>query len=211
MKKTLIIAICLFSINGLYAQDFVKNGNYVTVGYGFNPWSVNAVKAYKGYTGYKHFGIGPILVSYERGITDILGIGRIGVGGSVGFSTHSSSWSALSYDIIGNPPVLVASTDEYKYNWTEIAIMAKAAYHFEFDIPKMDVYAGVGLGYNVVIDKYKLNGTVVTNTNSTISRPSPFAHQEFVGIRYYFSDLFGVYAEAGYGQSVINGGAVLSF
>lgn len=179
MKKQLLLLVILFSIGNSFAQDFEKGGNYITTGFGFDPF----------YHPLGYYGIGPVVVGYERGITDILGIGRIGVGGTFAASFYPGTYS-----------------NGVKYNGNRFSIMGSAAYHFEFDIPKMDVYAGIHAGVNIINEPY-YNYYAVYGLKSRVV-PTVGA---FGGIRYYFTKVFGVYAEVGYGISAVRGGMVFAF
>ena len=182
MKKFVtLMVIMILSIN-LNAQDFEKGGNYVCVGYGLDPWGNPGNGFAFDNSNYRKTTIGPSLLMYERGITDILGIGRIGVGGGFAHSLYSEKW--------------VSAGAEYKNVSHRISVILRAAYHFEFDIPKMDVYAGVGTAFHAYI-----------NSSSTF----PLGHYVFAGIRYYLTDAIGVYAEAGHGLAALNGGLVFKF
>ncbi len=86
----------------------------------------------------------------------------------------------------------------------------RAAYHFDFGVEKMDVYAGVGGALHVYSDTDRTDNPFDTKYNkksvSIGGGPSIFG-----GIRYLFTPKFGVYAEAGYDISVLNGGLVFKF
>ena len=172
----MLLAMCSNSS----AQDFVKGGNYVSVGYGVDAGGLPG--------NFSGLGLGPVSATYERGVTDIIGIGRIGAGGGIAFSHYSYKTNSAIWL-------------EYKTN--RITPFVRATYHFEFDIEKMDVYAGVGVGVNIDSERQKSNGV-----SSTKALP---AHLIVAGIRYYFSDFFGVYFEVGDGIANVNGGIVLSF
>ena len=137
-------------------------------------------------------------MTYERGITDILGIGRIGVGGAIAqtFYTSKSYYSNNLY--------------EYKSNRSRTTFAFRAAYHFDFGVDKMDVYAGVGGALHIYSDTDKTNDptNVYYNTKKVTIGGGPSV---FGGIRYFFSNNFGVYAEAGYDISALNGGVVFKF
>ena len=200
MKKQLLLIVIIFIIGNSFAQDFEKGGNYITTGFGFDPWGYHGVG--NAFGTYKKSSIGPIVATYERGITDVLGIGRIGVGGS-----FAQSWYTQKYKY---------STVEDIYRTSRFSFMAKAAYHFEFGVDKMDVYAGVAAGVNFYTDKdvvfYPFN--VNANNQGYVTSRSSYvrpAHYEFIGIRYYFVPSFGVYAEAGYGLAALNAGMVFAF
>jgi len=185
MKKGILLIVCLLSFSSVYSQDFEKGGNYISIGYNLDPFRGNN---YMGHGG---------SFAYERGITDVLGIGRIGVGGSV---------STMLYNY--NSTVLF---NDHKHNVVRVSIGARATYHFEFDVPKMDVYAGVGAVFNIDIEEEKFNGTTVKKETHIGGNGTRSFHQVFAGIRYYFTDAFGVYAEVGHGHRLANIGVVFAF
>lgn len=199
MKKVFMLLCCALALNTGIAQDFEKGGNYVTLGYGLDPWGHPSVGG-NGLgligAGYKKSTIGPIMLTYERGVTDVLGIGRIGAGGAIVQTFYNQKYT------YGN----VVDT----YNRSRLGVIARATYHFEFDIPKMDVYAGVGGGVYFNTDKDKVTN-LLGQESVTRSSSVSGGHYVFAGIRYYFTDAFGVYAEAGHGVSALNGGLVFAF
>ena len=192
--KAIIVSL-VFAVASTFAnaQDFEKGGNYITAGYGVDAGGLPGT--------FSGIGLGPIMVSYERGITDVLGIGRIGVGGGLAFSHYNYRSISTTF--------LTGST-EHKYKTNRVTPFIRGTYHFEFDIPKMDVYAGVGFGINIDSEKdqYFVNGSLNSKTASTTVFP---VHLVVAGIRYYFSDAFGVYAEVGDGVANVNAGIVFSF
>ena len=213
MKKiAFALLISLISVPS-FSQDFEKGGNYITAGFGLDPWGYPKGNAY-GYTGngYKRTAIGPIVATYERGITDVLGIGRIGVGGGI-----AQSWYTQKYTYTYS-----GGTYEDVYRTSRTSILLRAAYHFEFDIPKMDFYAGVGASINIhsYTDREWYQNTDPSSPNfgqiyeeeskyRTVGRG--YFHQVYAGIRYFFTPAFGVYAEVGHGVYVLNGGLVFHF
>lgn len=176
------------------AQAFQNKDNVITLGFGFDPYH----KHFASYgNNYKKTGIGPIMLSYERGITEKLGIGRIGVGGAVGQSFYTTT----SFD---------NSNWEYTDRTSRTAIFVKVAYHFDFGIDKLDVYAGVGGGGYIRTDTHKSSNPNYVYKSSGVGAVTggPAA---FGGVRYYFTDNFGVYGEVGYGMCAINGGFAFKF
>jgi hypothetical protein len=192
MKKTLLILVLMIASNWSVAQEFEKDRNYVQVGYGLGLGYGRLLSTYSTYSNYRYGGFGPVALSYERGITD-----NIGIGIQFGFSSYGATWN----DNFG-----VGA--DYKYRWTNLTLMARGAYHFDVRNRKLDRYAGVGIGFAKY--SYKYTSTDPTFTGSNVSFGSPLAYQIFGGLRYMFKDNFGVYAEAGYGYSVFNGGLTLS-
>jgi hypothetical protein len=80
------------------------------------------------------------------------------------------------------------------------SLVGRAAYHFDFNIDKMNVSAGIWAGVNLPRGKYKNNPSI------SLIQPNLFA-----GIRYYFTSSMAVYGELGYGVSSINIGLVYRF
>ncbi len=199
MKKVFMLICCALALNTATAQDFEKGGNYVTLGYGLDPWGNPTVGTGSLFTsGYKKSTVGPIMLTYERGITDVLGIGRIGAGGAIVQTFYNQKYTTGAY----------VST----YNRSRLGVIARATYHFEFDIPKMDVYAGVGGGVYFSTDKDKVANFLDPNQHTTTRNTSVSGgHYIFAGIRYYFTDAFGVYLEAGHGVSAVSGGLAFKF
>lgn len=195
MKNLLALLFVVAVSSVTFAQDFENKGNYITIGYGVDLGG----RPGTGTIVHKGIGLGPIMATYERGITDVLGIGRIGVGGGVAFSIYNYN-SSNNNNFFSN---------EYKYSTNRISLFVRAAYHFEFDIENLDVYAGVGGGVN--IDNTKEEYFVNNNLQSNAKRSNVGGvHYIFGGARWYFSKAFGVYVEVGDGISNVNGGVVFS-
>ena len=126
-------------------------------------------------------------VAYDQGIIDDLGIGNLGIGGAIGVKhyTYKPSFS------------------DTKYSYNRIFIGARAHYHFHFvNSDNFDFYAGVMAGAFFWTGDTDFGGLGY----STSVSPGAFA-----GINYFFNDTFGVYAEAGYGLGLLNGGLSINF
>lgn len=196
MKTIGILLLSFFIVPTTFSQAFEKGSNFITLGFGLDPYG--KANKYNAGFGYKHTSLGPIILAYEHGITDLLGIGRIGVGGAVAqsFYTSKSYYTNQNY--------------EYKSSRSRTSLALRAAYHFDFGVEKMDVYAGVGGAIHVYSDTDRTDNPFDTKYNkksvSIGGGPSVYG-----GIRYLFTPNFGVYAEAGYDISVLNGGLVFKF
>ena len=173
------------------AQTFEQGTNYVNVGYGFGLGYGRLLNAYNAYDGYKFSGFGPAFISYERGVTD-----NIGVGGSVSFSSYGAKWNQDGG----------SQTYAYSYRWTTLSILARGYYHFNVRSDKFDPYAGVGLGFLKYGYKWTSTDPGFDEASNSVSLGTPFGYQIFAGARYMFSDKVGGYAEVGYGVSVMNFG-----
>lgn len=117
-----------------------------------------------------------ISASFERGIWEVPGPGVVSLGGYLGFKTYKySNNDKWSYTIIG----------------------VRGAYHYNgLEVENLDVYGGVMASYNILsYDDNQYGGF-----GSYGSRPSATG---FVGGRWYFTQNFGVFAEAGYGVAYL--------
>jgi len=200
MKKAVLFIICFLVTGLLSAQDFRKDGNYVSVGYGLDPWGPPLVTSAFGT--FNTTNIGPIMVMYERGVTDVLGIGRIGAGGGLAQSFYTQKHTYLGI--------------EDRYFTSRTSLIARATYHFEFDIPKLDVYAGLGGALHLYSDKDEVYNPFSSSADAegyVVTRDTRVGgvYYVFAGVKYYFTDAFGVYAEVGHGLVAFNGGLAFAF
>jgi hypothetical protein len=110
----------------------------------------------------------------------------ITVGGMIGLRTWTYKWSWL-YSYLDDFTIF------------EIPIGVRSMYHFNFAalsdssfVRKLDVYAGLTLGWVIVTDNYSGNSRYWT------SRDSFFLFGVTTGARYFFNDVVGLYLELGY-------------
>ncbi|MDR1644769.1 MAG: hypothetical protein LBS05_02935 [Tannerellaceae bacterium] len=131
----------------------------------------------------------PIEASFEHSIVDGLIDGQngaIGLGGYLGYYSYSDSYGALG-----------------KWSYSDIVVGARGAFHYQF-VDKLDTYAGLMLGYDIVSAKWKGDG-VFDGTASA----SAFTSSFFAGARYYFSPTIAAYGELGYGIAYLSVGVSL--
>jgi opacity protein-like surface antigen len=192
MKKMFFLALLVTFSFKANAQFFERDINYVNLGYGLGFGYGALLNAYAVNDGYKFRGLGPVAMSYERGVTD-----NIGVGVALGFSSYGANWVQSNYN--------------YRYRWTTLSIMARGAYHFNVRNRQFDPYAGAGVGFQRFGYNWESSEPGFNESATNINFGTPLAYQIFLGARYMFNDNFGVYAEVGYGLSVANGGITLSF
>lgn len=201
---TLALSSLLFCTQKTKAQEsaFEKGTVAITVGYGFPDLDRTSLRSsynFYGYNGTTIRGFGPLLLKGDYGIVKFKWGHTVGAGLVVGFNTNT-----INYFYSNN---LWKETDRY----TTIVIGARGSYHF-FTKEKIDCYANIGLGMN--INSHTESTTDprgFTNSGSVSKRPG--VYEAFtVGIRYYFSKNFGVYAEAGWDMSTpVQGGIALKF
>ena len=130
-----------------------------------------------------------ISVSLDHGLWDIGGPGVISLGGYVGNTGYK-------YTSAG-----------YTAKWNYVVVGVRGAYHYNgFEIPELDIYGGAMLAYNIV--SYSADGAGEALRNNY---GSGMGLSGFVGGRWFFNDNVGVYAELGYGVSVLSAGVTFKF
>ena len=179
IKKVLFAALALAgSVSLANAQEiFQKGTKAVNVGVGLGSYLGNTT-------------IPPLSASFEYGIKDNLingDNGSISVGGYVGYTASSTDFVVskyrISYAILG----------------------ARGSFHYQF-IPKLDTYAGIMLGYNVVSSSW--SGSEIAGAATASNQ---FAYSTYAGARYFFTENIGAFAEAGYGVAYLNLGVTCKF
>lgn len=177
-----IICLTIFSLPILKAQESMFNLGDQVVNVGIGLGSVYGIGTYYKTT------VPPISISYEKAIVDeILEKGVIGVGAYAGYTSYKWHY--------------VYSTYDYGWRYTNIILGARGNFHYPL-LDKLDTYAGVLLGYNIVISSSF--GTTGTYDYSPDSGRIAFAG--YLGGRYYFSDKFSGFAELGYGIAYLTVG-----
>jgi hypothetical protein len=174
MKKSILflVAVCMTIMT--YAQPFQQGTTAINAGIGL---------------GTALGGLGTarpaVSLSLDHGKWAVGGLGVISLGGYVGNTGYK-------YTSVG-----------YNAKWNYFVVGARGAYHYNGfeNVPDLDVYGGVMLGYNIV--KYSSNGNDEYLANSY---GSGIGFSGFLGGRWFFSDNIGAYAELGYGVSTLNVG-----
>lgn len=162
-----------------YAQQFQKGTTVVNAGIGLGTALGGLGKARPA-----------ISLSLDRGVWPVGGPGVISLGGYLGNTGYKYSSGA------------------YTAKWNYFIVGARGAYHYNgfSSVPKLDVYGGAMLGYNIV--NYSSDGNDVDISNSY---GSGIGFSGFLGGRWFFTEQIGAYAELGYGVSVLNAGLAIKF
>lgn len=188
MKKIFVSAVILFLSYSSFAQNsavFENGTNVVNLGVGLGDVYLGS-----GYSGV------PVSLnaSFDRGVTDKLGIGYIGAGGTIGYLSRSLN--------IGSG---------YKEKVSALLIGARASYHFSLEGEigeKLDPYAGVVFGYVIT----SASNDAPSGYSYNYGKSSSVGAGAFAGAHYYFTPNFGAYAEVGYNIiSVLNTGLTFKF
>jgi len=104
------------------------------------------------------------------------------------------------------------SSSGYTYRYTNMVINGRFAYHPNLGVPNLDVYPILTLGMRLRLYKYEGRGYYSSGWSDSSGMNGYFDFGAGIGIRYYFSNFFGIYAEAGYtGLTWINAGLTLKF
>ncbi|MFN8346489.1 MAG: hypothetical protein U0X91_15910 [Spirosomataceae bacterium] len=131
------------------------------------------------------------------------GAGGIGLGGSFEYGIHD----AISVGVLGG----YSGRGNYLGygRWSVLTFGARGSYHFnellKLDDDKIDLYAGLGLGYRSITWNY--NGIGGYND----SWGSGILFLGHIGGKYYFKPNLGVFAELGSGFGTLQAGIAFKF
>ncbi len=187
MKKVLLVsAILLAASASTFAQyeddaAYVQGQSTLSAGYGFGSIWKKLFKLSATYSegAYKVSSTGPFSLTYEYGVSEKI---------SAGIAISYSQVKGTNTD--ANEPDL-----NYVETLTNFSAIARGNYHFGSS-EKFDPYIGLGVGYYNFKYKYK-DGKENTN-NSLFAIPGSFGYNGQLGAKYYFTPVFGAFAEIGY-------------
>jgi len=183
------LILALFFVCGIAAAQsptFNKGDKVLNLGVGFGSGL---------YTGGGYSSQMPaISASLEVGVVDnVIDKGSIGVGGYIGYTSAKFDYSDFGYT--------------YGWKYSDLVIAARGAFHYPL-VEKLDTYAGLALGYDIVTAKETGN---FPNGYIGSSTASGAYFSGFLGARYYFSDNFAGLLELGSGIAYFNLGVALKF
>jgi len=183
IENLLLVALFSFGILTASAQDVKKGDKVLNLGVGFG----TALYSGSGYTG----SVPPISGSLEVILKDDLfdGKGALGVGGYLGYAAYK--WKYSGFD--------------YGWKYSNIIIGPRGYLHYNI-LDKLDTYAGLMLGYNVVSSSSY--GSYSYGGNYSASA-SGFIFSGFIGARYFFNDKWAGMVELGSGIAYLNLGVAL--
>lgn len=213
----LLLGTLVLSNKKISAQDensaFDKGTVVITAGLGFPDFNrLDTRSRYVGNGSYNSttvHGFGPLIFKGDFGIIKFKWGHTLGAGFVLGYNSTTVSFAYSNYKYNNGNGSYYYENYSQTDRFQTFTVGARATYHF-FTKEKLDCYANVGLGYNIRTYNRTTNdpngGYAYTNGNSTV-------YEAFtVGIRYYFTKNFGVYAEAGWDMSTpLQGGIALKF
>lgn len=185
MKKInfLLAFLLFFSAFTMNAQTpFSKGDKVVNIGIGLGTFGVTGSTS-----------IPPISASLDYGVKDNLFDEKssLSVGGYTGYYSSKSSFTSGSHN--------------YGYKYSYFILGGRAAVHYDF-IKKLDTYAGLMLGYNIVKSKYYGHEFSGSPKAENIGG---FTYSGYIGARYYFNQKFAAFLELGYGVSAAEIGVAI--
>ena len=192
MKKLLLLAIIGMICTATQAQVFQKGTKMLSFGIGLGDRYIGS-----GYS----IVVPPLQANFDLGITNKIGIGYIGIGGIIGYSINRYDYNYAFYNY------------NYRYTYSNLTIASRGTYHFDLDIDKLDLYAGIIIGVNIssVSEKYTGNGKPVPGYVYNPDGHGGLVAGPFAGARYMFSENFGAYSELGYAVSILTVGVSFKF
>lgn len=222
MKKTILVAASLaFSSAMTFAQVFAEKkyevGNpreapkcfgqgvmTLTAGYGYPSWGqviFNLVIPKDtmikwGYEDYATKGLGPLHFRGEIGLSKFIGMGI-----SMNYETYGGKWTKLYYNQTQQKDQFYAES----ITAISLSVMPRLNLHFAVT-NQLDPYMGIGAGYKLTTYKFHSDFPNATNNNVQEEGPLPVGFETTVGVRFYFSDSFGMYMEMGWAKSLVQGG-----
>jgi hypothetical protein len=182
-KVILTVLIAFVAAVGLQAQDaFAKGDKVLNFGVGFGSYLGDE-------TGYRTT-VPPVSLSLDFGVKDGLlkDKASIGVGGYLGYTANRWEYPLTNY----------------KIDYSHFILGAKGHFHYQF-VKKLDTYAGLLLGYNIV--SAEQSAKYVPST--LVAKASGFTYSAFLGAKYYFTPKVGAFLDLGYGIAAVELGLSL--
>lgn len=118
----------------------------------------------------------------------------IGIGGSIGYWGYSEEINSAGYTI--------------KYKYSIIPIIVSGAYHFHLGNPKLDLAAGLSLGYYIASSSVETSSSGLAYGSATASG---IALGIFGLVRYFVADHVALRGKLGYGITFIEVGVDFRF
>lgn len=203
-----LMLACAFissTFNRANAQAFEAEKSYVSVGYGYELFSVKRFfDLYENETGFSVKGFGPVVAKYEYGLSE-----KVGIGLAVGYGGATVSWRddySVYNEATGQYDI---KTYSYEYKNNKITGTARINWHLG-DHDKIDPYIGVGLGFKS--NRFKLSTTDSNFDEGTLDfKGVPMSMSASFGCRFYFTDNIGAFIELGMGHGFAQGGLQMKF
>lgn len=186
MKKQLILIVILFALVPLFLSAQKKPVNPMQL----DTWLINAGIGPGTQFWGNGAGFGPALkAAAEKGMWEV-GPGVFTLGGEFSFSYFGYKWD-----------------QGWKESWANLIFAARSSYHYGWDVPGLDTYAGVplGIGFSIYGQKNAPNNQPVGWHNHTPVFPY---FGMYLGGSYFFNPTLGINTEVGYNSTYATVGMV---
>jgi hypothetical protein len=180
--SAILLTLCIQSVSAQSAFEKGQQNLHLGIGLGSTLYG-------SGYRGV----IPPVSISYEKAIRE-----NIGVGGYLAYASSRYNYSGYDY--------------HWRYSYTILGV--RGAYHFNELItpnPKLDVYAGAMLGFNIARARFHSDDPLVDENLYDSPAAGGFTWSFYAGGRYQLKEEIGVFAELGYGIAWLQLGANMKF
>jgi hypothetical protein len=178
-----------------------KGRSYIKAGLGFPNLLFTVSKAASGLLEYntKKKGLQTYTLSYDYAVKNNVTIGAF-VSYAAGEYRYTEKGNEANY---------------YGYKGSFLTICGRTTYHFK-STKSWDIYSGVNAGVSISKINYFSNGVTQNILNflggsSSIKAVPSIVYNAFVGASKYFTNHLGIYAELGYGITVVKAGAAYYF
>ncbi|MCU7496463.1 MAG: porin family protein [Ignavibacteria bacterium] len=131
----------------------------------------------------------PISLGFQYGIED-----KISIGGILAYASSTEDWGGYF-------------EQGWSWKYSYFLIGARGEYHFLENIEKLDGYAGVTVGYNIV--SFSEPTGYLSSYGHTSGSYAVFGVHG--GVRYFFSPNFAAFGELGYGLGILTAGIAYKF
>jgi opacity protein-like surface antigen len=202
-----LMLACAFissTFNRANAQAFEADKSYISVGYGYELFSIKRIfEYYEDEADFDITGYGPVLLKYEYGLSD-----KVGVGLALGYGGANVSWTGEKTESVNGE--VVNRTYKYEYKQSKLTTVARLNWHLG-DHDKIDPYIGLGLGFKT--NRFKLSSDDKNFDDSEIKFGGlfPMSMSASFGCRFYFTDNIGAFIELGMGHGFAQGGLQMKF
>ncbi len=202
LKRLFLICFAVLVSNALMAQAFDDGKNFASAGFGFPATSEisQTLTQYSNQQDYDYKNYGTIVLKYEHGFAKYFGAGI-----NLEYSTANVNYNYTVTRVFNTDTTYKANENSTTYGF-----YLRLNGHFPIG-DKLDLFAGVGLGYLLTLDNSSDNnpkGPVATNfKNQTLN----FNGQFTLGARYMIKEHFGLFAEVGSASTNVQVGIVLGF
>ena len=199
MKKLLIIALTIISLNGM-SQSFSMGNINISAGYGIGNFTQSYFKSYQNYDNYTFKSMGPLFFKFEHALSD-----KIGIGVNIAYASAQVSYVDKSRIVDPQKQEFYKET----INWSTYSVLARFNFHFA-NGDKLDPYLGSGVGYRGATWKYEDNDPNYDNS-AQAKNLFPLGFELTIGTRYYFTPGIGAYCEVGIAKAIVQFGLTANF